>query len=334
MTGAELDALAAELGLDAVGATSAEPYADTERHILERRERGLFADMRFTMARPEVSCHPEGLLAGAKTVVAAALCYYAEGPAPRAGEGRLARYTWSDEYAILRDKLDALGRRMGGTYRVLVDESDHVDRAAAVRAGVAFYGKNTMAITRRHGSWVVLGVLVTDVEIDPSPRLELDCGECRLCIDACPTGALDEPGSLDATKCLSYWTQAPAPIPDEFRSELGDSVYGCDICQDVCPWNRGIEKRRRGTSPRRDSSPVVSLADWLDRDGDELVADLDRLYVPRNDARWLRRNALVAAGNTRAGALRSSLERHATSGDQMVAETARWALDRLDEREP
>ena len=246
MTGAELMELAADLGIDAVGAIRVAPYEDTERHIHERRSRGLFADMRFTMARPDVSCHPETLLDGARTVVAAARCYYREGSPPSADEGVLPRYTWRDEYAELRVRLDALGRRLGGSFRVLVDENAHVDRAAAVRAGVAFYGKNTMAITRRHGSWVVLGVLVTDVEIETTPALELDCGECRLCIDACPTGALDDPGTLDATKCLSYWTQAPAAIPEEYRAELGAMVYGCDVCQDVCPWNRGVEKRRRG----------------------------------------------------------------------------------------
>src|SRR5512145_2717476 len=217
MTGAELTELAAELGIDAIGAVPVAPYDDTEWHIRERKARGLFADMRFTTARPEVSCHPETLLDGAKTVVAGALCYYREGREPASDEGRLPRYTWRDEYAVLRSRLDALGRRLGGAYRVLVDENDHVDRAAAVRAGVAFYGKNTMAITRRHGSWVVLGALVTDVDIEPSPTLELDCGSCRLCIDACPTGALDEPGVLDATKCLSYWTQAPSSVPVEYR---------------------------------------------------------------------------------------------------------------------
>ena len=288
MTGAELSELAAELGIDVVGAARAEPYADTERDIVERRERGLFADMRFTMARPEVSCHPELLLEGAKTVVAAALCYIAEAPEPQPDEGRLPRYTWRDEYAILRDRLDALGRRLGGAYRVLVDENDHVDRAAAVRAGVAFYGKNTMAITRRHGSWVVLGALVTDVEIEPTAPLELDCGECRLCIDACPTGALDEPGTLDATKCLSYWSQAPAPIPDAYRVEVGDMVYGCDICQDVCPWNRGVERRRRGARLEQGAQATVSLADWLDRDGDALVSGV------RPALRAEKRPALVA----------------------------------------
>ena len=221
MTAAELARLAADLELDVLGAAVAAPYDDTEEHIRERRARGLFADMRFTMARPEISCHPERLLEGARTVVSAALCYYESGPEPGPDEGRLSRYTWRDAYEVLRESLEELGRRLGGTYRVLVDSNDHVDREAAVRAGVAFYGKNTMAITRRFGSWVVLGTLVTDVEIEPNEPLALDCGSCRLCIDACPTGALDEPGVLDATKCLSYWTQAPAAIPEPYRVELG-----------------------------------------------------------------------------------------------------------------
>jgi epoxyqueuosine reductase len=333
MTGAELSRLGAELGLDAVGAAAAEPYVDTERHIEQRRERGLFGGMRFTMAQPEVSCHPERLLEGARTVVAAALCYVRDVPATARDQGRLPRYTWRDEYAELREKLDALGKRLGGRYRVLVDDNDHVDRAAAVRAGIAFYGKNTMAITRRHGSWVVLGVVVTDVEVEPSPLLELDCGECRLCIEACPTGALDEPGTLDSTKCLSYWTQTAAPMPEEYRAELGDMVYGCDICQDVCPWNRGIEKRRRGAPLPAEVRPTVSLRDWLERDADDLVGEFERLYVPRNDGRWLQRNALVASGNVGSVSLLESVRRHASSDDGMLADVATWALERISERE-
>jgi len=332
MTGAELNRLAADLGLDVVGAARAEPYLDTEQHIRDRRARGLFADMRFTMARPEVSCHPEHILDGARTVVAAALCYFAEGTEPGADEGRLPRYTWRDEYALLRERLERLGRALGGSYRVLVDENDHVDREAAVRAGIAFYGKNTMAITRRHGSWVVLGALVTDVEIEPSPALGLDCGSCRLCIDACPTGALDEPGVLDATKCLSYWTQASAPVPEKFRSELRDSVYGCDICQDVCPWNRGVEKRRHGMPIPEGARPTVALRDWLEAGDDELISDFDRLFVPQNDARWLRRNALIAAGNAGSDELAPSVERYLGDDDPMLRETAEWALARIAER--
>src|SRR5438105_10748584 len=209
----ELERLAEELGLDVVGAARAEPYEETERHIRERRARGLFADMRFTMAQPEVSCHPETLLEDARTVVSAALCYWEPGAEPGPGEGRLPRYTWTDKYAELREKLDELGRRLGGNYRVLVDANQHVDREAAARAGVGFYGKNTLLITRRHGSWVVLGTLVTDVELEPTPPLDADCGSCRLCLHAGPTGALDEPGVLDATRRLAFWTAAPRRTP-------------------------------------------------------------------------------------------------------------------------
>jgi epoxyqueuosine reductase len=332
MTAAELTRLADELGLDVVGSTRAEPYVGTERQIAERRRRGLFADMRFTMTQPEVSCHPERLVPGARTVVSAALCYYAREPTLRPGEARLPRYTWRDEYADLRRKLEELGRRLGGSYRVFVDSNDHVDREAAVRAGVAFYGKNTMAITRSHGSWIVLGTLVTDIEIEPTAPLEFDCGSCRLCIDACPTNALDEPGVLDATRCLSYWTQAPASIPEQYREELGAMVYGCDVCQEVCPWNRGIEKRRRESVPSADAKPTISLREWLERPGDELVDEFDRLYVPRNDPRWLRRNALVAAGNMAAEDLVRAVEQYAAGDDEMLRETSLWALSRIAER--
>jgi epoxyqueuosine reductase len=327
-----LHRLAGDLGLDVVGAAPASPYDETERHIRERRERGLFADMRFTMARPELSCHPELLLENARSVISAALCYYEPGPSPGPDEGRLPRYTWRDAYAELREKLEELGRRLGGSFRVLVDSNDHVDREAAVRAGVAFYGKNTMAITRRFGSWVVLGTLVTDVELKPTPPLELDCGSCRLCIDACPTGALDDPGALDATKCLSYWTQAPAPVPEEYRPRLVDMVYGCDICQDVCPWNRGVEKRRGHAELDEESTPTVSLREWLEKDGEELVSEYERLYVPRNDPTWLRRNALIAAGNVGTPTLVDAIERYAEDEDDVLRDTAAWARERLASR--
>jgi epoxyqueuosine reductase len=325
----ELQRLGEEIGLDVVGAAPAEPYAETERHIRERRVRGLFADMRFTMAQPETSCHPESLIEGARTVVSAALCYYAPEPERPPAKGRLPRYTWSDGYAELREKLDLLGRRLGGAYRVLVDANQHVDREGAARSGVGFYGKNTLLITRRHGSWVVLGTLVTDVEIEPSAPLALDCGSCRLCVDACPTGALDEPGVVDSRRCLSYWSQAPAPIPEEYREPFGTQVYGCDICQDVCPWNRGVEKRRAGRPLPAGAEPHVSLVDWLEAPEADLVGRFDRLYVPRNEARYLRRNALVAAGNSGERTLAPAVAGWAKDEDELLREHAVWALERL-----
>jgi epoxyqueuosine reductase len=332
MTAAELAVLGRELGLDVVGSAPAAAYEDTERHIRERRERGLFADMRFTMSRPDESCHPETLLPGARSVISAAHCYYAPEPPLEPGEGRLARYTWYDGYAELRKRLARLGEGLGGDYLVLVDANQHVDREAAARSGVGFYGKNTMLITRRHGSWVVLGTLVTTAEVEPTPPLELDCGSCTLCIDACPTGALDEPGVLDATKCLSYWTQAAAPIPETYRSELGAQVYGCDICQDVCPWNRGVEKRRADASLPEDARPHVSLVEWLRLDGDVLRHRYDRLFIPRNEERYLRRNALVALGNVGGEEHRELATSFLEDEDELVREHAEWAVARMDER--
>jgi epoxyqueuosine reductase len=330
MTTAEVERFGEELGLDVLGVTRAEAYAETEGHILDRRRRGLFADMKFTMARPEQSCHPESLVAGARTVVSAALGYWLPEQPLEPGEGRLARYTWADAYAELREHLDALGRHLGGAYRVLVDANQHVDREAAARSGVGFYGKNTMLITRRHGSWVVLGTLVTDVELEPTAPLDANCGSCRLCIDACPTGALDQPGTLDATKCLSYWTQAPAAIPAPYRAALGSQVYGCDICQDVCPWNRGPENRRSVLD--ESATGHVDLVEWLEDDGRAVVERFDRLYVPRNEPRWLQRNALVALGNTGAAEHVPVLERFAAGADELLAEHAAWALARVRER--
>jgi epoxyqueuosine reductase len=322
MKTADVVQLGETLGLDAVGVTRAEAYDETERHIVDRRERGLFAGMKFTMAQPERSCHPETLLEGARTVVSGALCYWQPEAPLEPGEGRLARYTWSDGYATLGEKLDVLGRRLGGDYRVLVDANQHVDREAAARSGVGFYGKNTMLITRRHGSWVVLGTLITTVELEPTERFDADCGSCRLCIDACPTSALDEPGTLDSTKCLSYWTQAPAPIPERYRSALGAQVYGCDICQDVCPWNRGVQKRRAG---REVDDGHVDLVGWLSGDGRELVDEYARLYVPRNDPKWLRRNAIVALGNVGRVEVLPLLA-------EIADEHAAWAIERIESR--
>lgn len=334
MTAEELRQLGEELGLDVVGAAPAAPYDETERHIRARRERGLFGSMRFTMAQPEVSCHPEALLVGARTVVSAALCYYVPGPDPAPGQGRLPRYAWRDHYALLRERLDLLGRRLGGAYRVLVDANQHVDRAGAERSGVGFIGKNTMLITRTHGSWVVLGTLVSDVEMDPTPPLDAGCGSCTLCIDACPTDALraDEPGVLDATRCLSYWTQTAGEMPDDVMDALEDRVYGCDICQDVCPWNRGVERRRAELRPAADAVPVVSLAGWLEGDGEELISGLDRLFVPRNDPRWLRRNALVALGNTGTSGSRERAAAFAEDPEPALRRAAERALHSIAAR--
>jgi epoxyqueuosine reductase len=299
---------ARQLGIDATGVCRAEPYERAEQAIEERASRGYFADMGFTMRRPDRSCHPETLLRNARSVVAAAQSYARPEPERPDDEprGLMPRYTRRDEYALLRSKLRALGRQLqalapGSRFAVYVDANHHVDREAAARSGIAVFGKNTLAITRRHGSWVVLGVLVTDADLavthqDPAQQAWDACGSCRACIDACPTDAIVDDGVLDARRCLSYLSQSRLPeLP--YAEAFEDRVYGCDICQDVCPWNRGAERRAQGLEPDSADAAYPRLVDWLEVEPDELAERYRRLYVPDNDGRVLQRNARVAAAN-------------------------------------
>src|SRR6478609_4934105 len=253
--------------------------------------------MGFTIRRPDRSCHPEGLLRNARSVVVAARSYARPEPEKPGDEprGRMPRYTRRDEYAALRESLAALGERLRELaprtrFAVYVDSNHHVDREAAARAGIAVYGKNTLAITRRHGSWVVLGVLATD-----GPAWDA-CGSCRACIEACPTGAIVGDGVLDARRCLSWLTQSRLPeLPH--AAAFGDRVYGCDICQDVCPWNTGADRRAAELEPDGVDDAYPPLREWLEADPDALAERYRRLYVPDRDGRHLQRNARVALDN-------------------------------------
>ncbi len=303
---------AAAAGIDACGVCRAEPYRRAEQAIGERSALGLFADMGFTMRRPDRSCHPELALRDARSVIAVAQSYARPQPEKPDDEprGRMPRYARRDEYAVLRDRLRDLGAWLrevvpGSRFVVHVDSNGHVDREAAARAGIAVFGKNTLAITRRHGSWVVLGALITDAELAPthdSPEQPAwdACGECRACIDACPTGAIVDDGVLDARSCLSYLSQSRlAQLPHAAAFE--DRVYGCDICQDVCPWNRGPELRASGLEGDAVDEVYPPLEGWVSADPEQLAERYRRLYLPDLDGRFLQRNARVALANLSGG---------------------------------
>jgi epoxyqueuosine reductase len=283
-----------------LGAAPAGPYDEAEAALADRVARGLWADMRFTAARPEVSCHPERAVRDAKTVVSAILPVWEPAtPRPEGPIGRLPRYAWGDPYATLREALGRVRDRLAEDgYRsvVHVDANHHVDREGARRAGLTFTGKSTMAIAPGLGTFIAIGTLITDAEIacDPEP-VRQGCGTCTLCIDACPTGALDEEYVLNAERCVSYWTQSRREVPDDIAEGFGDMVYGCDVCQDVCPYNAGPIERRSEREPS--TAGWVRLDEWLAADPDELLARHARLYVPDRDGRYLQRNAAIALRN-------------------------------------
>ncbi|MFM7692798.1 MAG: epoxyqueuosine reductase [Actinomycetota bacterium] len=297
---AELQALVDADGI-VLGAAPAAPYDEAEAALADRVERGLWADMRFTAARPEVSCHPERAVRGAQTVVSAILPVWEPATERPAGPvGRLPRYAWGDPYGVLRDALGRVRAHLaadGFRSVVHVDANHHVDREGARRAGLTFTGKSTMAIAPGLGTFIAIGTLITDAAIGHAPPdpVRQGCGDCTLCIDACPTGALDEAYVLDAEACVSYWTQSRREVPDAVAEGFDDMVYGCDVCQDVCPYNHGPIARRTERAPS--AAGWVRLDAWLEASEEDLVNRYARLYVPDLDGRYLKRNALIALGN-------------------------------------
>jgi epoxyqueuosine reductase len=220
------------------------------------------------------------------------------------------------------------------------DDNALVDRAAAHRAGLGWFGKNTLLLLPGQGSWFVLGTVVTDAVLEPTaPVVPAQpgegCGSCSRCLSACPTGALVAPGVLDARRCLAWLVQAEGSFPEEHRSALGGRIYGCDECQEVCPINRVADRRVPPPSPDRAGHGEVTgidLLDLLDMSDEALLATYGRWYIPRREPRYLRRNALVALGNVGDGQdpdTEAALRRWVCDPDVILAEHAQWAARRL-----
>lgn len=335
----EVLSLAGRSGLDAVGIAAAEPFWTTRRHIEDRKAAGLHGGMHFTYGDPARATDPARSVAGARALVVGARSYRRERPQRPSGNGafaQVARYSWSDHYEPLRDALRVVADRLeaaGWKTRVLVDDNAMVDREAAYRAGLGWYGKNTLLLLPGRGSWFVLGSVVTDAPLPPTTApAEGGCGTCARCLPACPTGALVEPGVLDARRCLAWLLEAPGTFPVELRTALGGRIYGCDECQEVCPPNRAEDRHNPPPPASEDDEPWVELVWLLGCTDAELLGHLGRWYIPRRQPRYLRRNALVALGNIGdgrdqrvVGALTDAL----AHSDPLLRAHAVWAADRL-----
>ena len=336
-----------ESGLDAVGVTTAEPFTETRRALESRMQDGLHGGMQFTYRNPARSTDPGQALAGARSLVVGARSYR-WAPADSDTEPRtgvVARYSWIDHYEPLRRALEAMAealRRAGWRATVLADDNALVDREAARRAGLGFYGKNTnLLLHGGRGSEFVLGSVVTDAPLPTTTDRATHaddghdgCGTCTRCLPACPTGALVEPGVLDARRCLAWLLQAEGDFPREHRRALGGRIYGCDACQDACPPNRLEIRRHPPPAAEPDAEPEVDLVALLATTDDaELLDRYGRWYIARREARYLRRNALVALGNVGDGhdpATRAVIEAHLhRQDDPMLRRHAAWAARQL-----
>ena len=321
-----------QAGLDAVGVAGAEPFTGVRSELERRRNAGLHGGMQFTYRNPERSTTPARILPGARSLVVGAL----RTAAPRLSEvapGRLriAAYARHDYYATLREALGRVARRLeadGWQARVVADDNALVDRAAAVRAGIGWYGKNANVLIPGRGSWFVLGSVVTDAPLPEGQPMGDGCGSCQRCLDSCPTGAIVAPGVVDARRCLAWLVQAPGAIPVEFRESIGGRLYGCDDCQEVCPVGRSERDGEDFGAPAadRDAFEILSASD------EELLEHFGAWYIADRDPRYLRRNALVAMANsapTGDGQAVALIGHYLSDPDPLLRAHAVWAAARI-----
>lgn len=328
----QLTVTAKALGLSGLAISKASFLENAHDAIVNRAAQGYFGRMKFVMADPARSCNPRATAGWVNTVISTGMSYWRESkPKPGSSYGKIARYAWHDYYEVLREKLKALGgvlERHGFRILIAADENWLVDRAAAVQGGLGYFGKNANVLTSQ-GSWIVIGSLLTDARLAPRARIDEDCGNCTACLRTCPTSAIIRPGVIDATRCIGYLLQMPGVIPREFRELIGDRLYGCDECQECCPSNRGVGLAGLFEQNRSSNEGWLRLDTLLSADRSFLASRYRHFYMPRNDYDYLKRNALIAAGNSGDLSLVDSAMQFLSHKRPMLRLHAAWALGRL-----
>lgn len=327
-----LRATAQAVGLDALAITRAQP-PNHAPHLTEWLHLAYHGDMDWMAKSPDIRMDPKAYDNSARTILIAGLS--SRQTSPHLPRGRIAAYAQGEDYHdILRDLLENLAQKTiapwGGKYRITVDSSPLMEKPLAAMAGLGWQGKNTLLIHREHGPWLLLGCLLTDLEIpadNPSPD---HCGTCTRCLEACPTQAFPRPYVLDARRCLAYLSiEHPGPIPEEFRRPMGDRIFGCDECLEACPWNRHARQSRE---IRLQPVPRSDLREMLSWDESRFRNEFRGTPIFRlKRRRWLR-NLCVVLGNIGTTQDLPELQLTAAREDSLVQEHALWAMERIRER--
>lgn len=332
------------LGFEVVGIASVEPIERDDTAFQRWCDEGFAAGMDYMTRRPELHAHPRALVPYAKSVITLAVDYSTAAPEFEHSNryGRVARYAWGRDYHdVVKPRLQALASSIEIIVghdihaRCFVDAVPLLERAVAARAGLGFFGKNTNLLQPRNGSWFFLSELFLDLDLPPDDQeIKVSCGSCRRCLDACPTAAFPQPYVLDSHKCISYLTiENKSVIPHELRAAIGDWIFGCDVCQDVCPFNRFASDTlwpefhpEAGVGPRLDVSEVLSIAT-----DDEFRARFRGTPLTRPKRRGLLRNAAVVAANIGAtSAVPSIIGRIENDPEPLIRSHCLWALSKLD----
>ena len=350
---------ALSLGFDLVRFTTADPMPDAEAALKERIAAGLMDGLDwFTAERAEVAANPCALLPTARSVIALGTFYLTDAPrdetTPGDPHGRLSCYAWGDDYhEVIRARLDALAAFIRENAPpedektiVFVDTGRMVDRAIAQRAGLGWYGKNTNILSKGWGSWLFLAEVVTSLELEPDAPLAANCGQCAVCLHACPTNAFVAPYVLDNRRCISYLTiELRGSIPMELRPLIGAHIFGCDICQQVCPVNLiavrrlrqrgqfGVPGERAMFQPREATGSSPALIPLLKLDDEGFRERFRHSPVKRTKRRGLLRNVCVALGNIGDPVAVPALGAALHDAEPLVRGHAAWALGRIGGQE-
>ncbi|HET9459383.1 MAG TPA: tRNA epoxyqueuosine(34) reductase QueG [Sphingomicrobium sp.] len=338
----EIREKAAELGFVACGFARADAAPEAGPNLLRWIDEGRHGEMVWMDSRKEQRASPTSLWPEAKSVIALGMSYApARDPlelADERGVGRISAYAQGGDYhKTVKKALKALARWLvdeaGGELKVFVDTAPVMEKPLASAAGIGWEGKHTNLVSREHGSWLFLGIILTTLDLPPDEPAGagVHCGSCRRCLDACPTGAFDSAHRIDARKCISYLTiEHSGPIPNEYRRAIGNRIYGCDDCLAVCPWNRFADAAaaNRAFLPREELR-APSLASLLSLDDAGFRAMFAGSPIKRIGVRRMIRNCLIAAGNSGDPALAEAVEPHLSNPDPVIAEAARWALSEL-----
>ncbi|HEX3625225.1 MAG TPA: tRNA epoxyqueuosine(34) reductase QueG [Verrucomicrobiae bacterium] len=299
-----------------------------------------FGEMAWMERSAEKRAEPQKVLPGARSVICLAANYFVDAPEQNLKTGIVARYARFDDYHdILAERLKSLTQSVaeigGPETRSLwyVDTGPILERDFAQRAGIGFIGKHTNVISRRFGNWIFLAEILTTLELEPDAPETNHCGKCARCIEACPTAAITGPFQLDARRCISYLTiELKGPIPEEFRRAIGNRIYGCDDCLAACPWNRFARHGQLMKSHERKDLEQVDLIELLSLDQAGFKARFAGSPILRTKRRGLLRNVCVALGNVGDVSALPALEKASQDPEPLIAEHARWAVDRINEK--
>jgi epoxyqueuosine reductase len=308
-----------------IGVTDTSPFPQEEERILDRIGKGLHGGLSFTYAQPQKASRPADSFPWASSIVVAAVPYLDDGDAPHSGRS-VARFADGDRYARLDHVLEQIEEVLassGWQTEIVYDDVRLIDRAVAVRAGIAWRGKSTMVLTPGAGPWILLGSVVTDAELPSREPMRRSCGECDACIPACPTDAIIAPGVLDARRCISAVLQRRGSIDRTLREAIGGRIYGCDDCLTACPPGKPALDRVSGVADTLDPRRVLVMSD------PELESLVEHWYVPSRRMRFVRRNALVALGNTGDASALGLASQYLEHDDPLLRGHAAWAVGRI-----